>query len=239
MAHSHESAVSVQPGQLSERRFLSAPTRRTNFSSLLGGLGAATLGAATWSNWVRDTPLEFAPALFAIGTVAVIVSVAMGDPTAAPLRVGDAGVAVERGGTDLYRIGWYEIERVRFENRAITVETSNKRIAVSADTHEGAAGWIVKEALARIPSKVQIPEETAIQLQRGASDHGDVVIAEPPQVAGRHCRASGNVISFEQDAVRCERCGEVYDRKHVPADCLACSAPLGEKAAAAGKTAAL
>ncbi len=227
MAHDHDAhSALAQSGQPSERCFLSAPTRRSNFRALLGGLGSAALGAATWATWMRETPMEGAQALFAIGVVGVVVSIVMGDPSAAPLRVGDAGVAVDRGGSEPDRIGWYEVDRVRFDGVSVIVESKSKRIVAPVETHEGAAGWIVQEALARVPKKVEIAEEQATMLLRATDDHGHIVVLQRAQVAGRRCRASGTVIAFEQDAVLCKRCGEVYDRQHVPGTCMACEAHL-------------
>ena len=227
MAHDHGQQQSPVPaGQPAERRFVSAPTRRANYRALLGGLGAAALGAAAYAQWVPDTPLESVPVLVVAGFVALVISVMMGDPSGAPIRVGDGGAAVERGGPP-DRIAWYDVVKVVLEaNKRVVVEGQNKRIEASVDTHEAAAAWIVKEALARIPKKVAIEPERLTHLLRAADEGGLLLPLERPQVAGRRCKASGVIISLEQDARLCSRCGEAYDKKHVPAECLTCGAPM-------------
>jgi len=54
-----------------------------------------------------------------------------------------------------------------------------------------------------------------------------VLPLEPPQVVGKHCAASGKVISYEPDARVCPRCERVYHRASVPASCE-CGASLTE-----------
>jgi hypothetical protein len=44
----------------------------------------------------------------------------------------------------------------------------------------------------------------------------------PLQVAGRRCKATDRVISYEPDARLCPTCGEAYHRDHVPETCLTC-----------------
>jgi hypothetical protein len=74
---------------------------------------------------------------------------------------------------------------------------------------------------------VTISSEQTDALMRAADDGaGTIVGVEPVQVAGRRCKASGVIISFERDAVTCQRCGEVYDLRHKPSSCLTCDAPM-------------
>jgi hypothetical protein len=227
MAHDHHhDESSHKPRGPKERRFLSEPTSRSNYKALAGGLGAAALGAATYATLIPDSPLPSGPFLFGAGTVAIVVAAVMGDPLGAPIHVGDMGVAVDRGGTQPERIGWYEIEKVSLEGDLVVVHAGNRRIEASTISHPAAAGWIAKEALARIPKRVTIAPDRAASIQRGADDGGEVVNAPQVQIAGRRCKASDVIISFEPDACLCARCGEVYDKKHVPAQCLTCEAAM-------------
>src|ERR1044071_2684386 len=99
MAHdSHEAPAKGEPGKLVERRFTAEPTGRSNYQALLGGLGAAALGAGAYATWMHDAPMPIAPYFFGGGTLALIVASVMGSSDSVPLRGGDAGVAVERGG---------------------------------------------------------------------------------------------------------------------------------------------
>src|SRR5689334_12311671 len=98
-AHGHAGA-----SQLKERRFEAEPGARANFQALIGGLGVTALGAATYATWVHDVPMEAGPYLFGVGILGVIAATLMGASDGLPIRVGDAGVAVERGGGQPDRI---------------------------------------------------------------------------------------------------------------------------------------
>lgn len=210
-----------------ERRFVPEPTARSNWIAMFGGLGAALLGAGVYGQWVHDGPLESAPLVLAIGAAALAVAGVMGDPGAAPIRVGKSGVAVERG-TQPDRIAWWEVERIAFEpSGAVVVEASpGRKIAAGIIHHAAAAAWILKEALDRIPQRVQVDPERRPTLLTGTHEGGALVPGEPVQTAGRRCKASGTLISFERDARVCDRCAQVYHREHVPKQCLTCDAPL-------------
>jgi hypothetical protein len=224
MVHdSHDAHAKTEPGKLVERRFTVEPTERSNYQALVGGLGAAALGAGAYATWMHDAPMPIAPYLFGGGTLALIVASVMGSSDSVPLRVGDAGVAVERGGGQPDRIRWFEVEKVWLEGKdRVVVEGAGKRIVVPAAHHAQAAGWILKEAGTRIPKKVTVDVERREALARVVSDHAEVVAVEPMQVTGRRCKASNAIISFEREARACPSCGEVYDRKHVPEKCLTC-----------------
>jgi hypothetical protein len=224
MAHdSHDPHAKSEPGNLVERRFVAEPSERSNYQALVGGLGAAALGAGAYATWVPDLPMAAGPYLFGVGTIGLIAAFVMGSADALPLRVGEAGVAVERGGDQPERIGWYEVEKIALEGKdSVVVEGAQKRIVAPATHHAQAAGWIVKEALARIPKRVAVDEVKRDELAKAASDHAEVVKLEPMQVTGRRCKASNTIISFERDARTCKTCGEVYDKKHVPEKCLTC-----------------
>jgi hypothetical protein len=224
MAHdSHESHAKIEPGKLVERRFTADPTSRSNYQALIGGIGAAALGAGAYATWMHDAPMPIAPYLFGGGTLALIVASVIGSADGMPLRVGDAGVAVERGGDQPERLAWYEVDKVSLEGAdRVVVEGAQKRIVVPATHHAQAAAWILKEASDRIPKKVTIEDGKREALSRSASQHAELVPIEPLQVTGRRCKASNAIISFERDARTCKTCGEVYDKKHVPAKCITC-----------------
>jgi len=223
MAHSHEAHAKVESGKLVERRFLADSTGRSNYQALVGGLGAAALGAGAYATWMHDVPMPVAPYLFGAGTIALIGSILMGSADSMPLRVGDAGVAVERGGDQPERIGWFEVQKVLLEGSdRLVVEGANKRIVAPTAHHAQAAAWILKEALQRIPKRVTVDPSRRDEITKSANEHAEVVAVEPMQVTGRRCKASDTIISFERDARVCKTCGEVYDKKHVPETCLSC-----------------
>jgi hypothetical protein len=223
MAHSHEAHAKAESGKLVERRFLAESTERSNYQALVGGLGAAALGAGAYATWMKDVPMPVAPYLFGAGTIALIGSILMGSSDSMPLRVGDAGVAVERGGDQPERIGWFEVEKVSLDGKErIVVEAANRRIVAPIAHHAHAAAWILKEALDRIPKRVAVDPDKRHEITKGANEHAEVVSIDPMQVTGRRCKASDAIISFERDARVCATCGEVYDKKHVPEQCLTC-----------------
>jgi hypothetical protein len=221
-AHEHDHA-----GKRTERRFTAEPGSRANFQALIGGLGVAALGAGTYATWMPDSPMAVAPYLFGGGTLAFIAAMVMGSADAHPIRVGDAGVAVERGGQQPERIAWYEVESIGVDERdRVVVKGASKTIVAPIAYHAGAAAWIVREGLERVPKRVTVPAERVGEITRGVDEHGSVIAVDPIQVAGRRCKASSAIISFERDARICERCGEAYDKKHAPAQCLTCEAPM-------------
>ncbi|HMI86441.1 MAG TPA: hypothetical protein VK550_20250 [Polyangiaceae bacterium] len=227
MTDDHNAHGKTDAGQLKERRFEAEPGARANFQALIGGLGVAALGAATYATWVHDVPMEVGPYLFGVGILGVITAALMGASDGLPIRVGDAGVAVERGESQPERIYWFEIDQIGLEgNDRIVVEGANKRIVAPLRHHAGAAGWILKEAMARIPKRVKVPPEQTPSILAGTDEHGKTLSVEKIQLAGRRCKASGAIISFERDARSCKRCGEVYEKKHVPEKCLTCEAPM-------------
>ena len=223
MAESHEAHAKVEHGKPVERRFTPESAERSNWQALVGGLGAAMLGAGAYGTLAHDTPMPVAPWFFAAGTFALIVAFMMSSSDDVPLRVGDAGVAVERGGDRPERIGWFEVEKVSFEGKdRLVVEGRNKRIVARSNHHAQAAAWIVKEAVERIPKRVVIDADKRDEIAKASGDYAETVAIEPMQVTGRRCKASDTIISFERDARICKTCGEVYDKKHVPEKCLTC-----------------
>jgi hypothetical protein len=216
-------------GSWVERRFTAEPTSRTNWLALLGGLGGVTLGAGTFASFLHDPPLPVGNGLLVAGAIATGVSLFVRDSSTAPLRVGALGVGIERDSSQPVRVAWCDIERIRWDERAevLIVEAGAERIVISEAGHGAALAWVVHEALERIPSRVEMPAERAQSFATRANPHeGEVLQASRPQVAGRRCKASGAIVTFENDAHLCEQCGQVYHREHVPERCLTCDAPL-------------
>lgn len=236
MSHDHHEAHG-NPGQPKERRFEAEPGPRANLQALIGGLGVTALGAASYATWMKDAPMEIGPYLFGGGIIGVILASVMGAEDGNPIRVGDAGVAVERGGEQPERIPWCDIDKIALEGDRIVVEAGKRRIVAPRDHHAGAAAWILKEGLARIPKRVTVPAEQQPTILQGTDDHGKTLVVEKMQLAGRRCKASNAVISFERDARSCKRCGEVYEKKHVPERCLTCEAPMEKEKAGTAQSA--
>jgi hypothetical protein len=225
MAHEHGDE-NKQSGERTERRFLPQATGRTNLTALLNGVGAAALGAAVYATWIRDEPMSVGPVLFGVGVAAIIAAALLGDASPA-LRVGAAGVGIERGGKQPERMAWCDITAITIEDgKRVVLASAGDRIVAELDRHSPAAGWIVKEALDRIPKRVKIEPDRCAQLVREADEPGETVAFEPVQVAGRRCAKCDAVITFEVDARLCPRCGQAYHREHVPDRCAGCEGEI-------------
>ena len=146
-------------------------------------------------------------------------------------------MAVEKGG--LRRMPWYAIERIEWRDEAVRVSGKDDagvamNFAASLHGHPQAGAWIVKEARERA-CRPSCRSRKTRRCRRRAPTRGSRSRSSAPQVVGRHCAASGKVISYEPDARVCPRCERVYHKAHVPEACE-CGASL-EELRAATKTA--
>lgn len=209
-----------------ERRFVPTITGRAKLVAALGALGALALGAGVYAQWIREEPLAYSPWLLAAGAVLVALATFVPDPGSMPLRVGPAGIAVERGGSEPERLAWCDVERIAMAGDAVVVTGPREmRITAGLPHHAAAAAWIVAEALERIPKRIEVSESERARLPKTSDVPGEPLKFAPVQVAGRRCKASDKLISFEDDARLCPRCGQVYHREHVPERCVTCDAP--------------
>jgi hypothetical protein len=231
MAGSHEKKGrrAARP-DTTEHRFVPQPSGRSGIINMSGGVGAALLGAGVYAQWVRDEPMASAPWVLAAGAAGLALSALLDDPGGAPLRVGSIGIAVEKRSSQPDRISWCDVEKVVLEGDAVVVHGPGGPVRAALATHGAAAAWIVKEADARVPRVVDIAPDGRARLPRPELDAGDTVHAELLQVAGRRCKASGKVISFEDDARLCAQCSQVYHREQVPERCLTCDAAMTKRA---------
>jgi hypothetical protein len=215
-----------------ERRFEPRATTQPWVAYATGAVGALGMGAGTWSQFgsvlgsSTVAPLAASPYILAVGAVLVGVAIWIGTSGEPALRVGDAGVGVERGA--VRRMPWYSVERIEWRNEIVRVIGKDDAgvpatIVAKLASQPQAAAWIVKEARERIPALVDVPADAT--LPEAGVHAGAILPLDPPQVVGRHCAASGQVISFEPDARVCPRCERVYHRAHVPEQC-ACGASL-------------
>jgi hypothetical protein len=199
----------------------------------LGALGAVALGAGAWELWsftLFETGIEpaaYGQPLFIGGALLLAAATWFATSGEPALRVGDAGLAIEKRG--VRRMPWYAVEQVTWRQEAVRVsgkDEEGKDFAIVARlaAQPQAAAWIAKQARERIPAIVDIPADAT--LPEAASSAGTSVDLEPPQAVGKHCAASGRVISFEPDARICPRCERVYHASSVPEAC-ACGARLG------------
>ena len=227
-----------------ERRFEPRSVMSARVVYLIGAAGAILMGAGAWGQFgamlqeSSPPPLKIAPYILAVGAVIVGAAIWLGTSGEPSLRVGDAGIAIEKRG--LQRMPWYEVKELVWTGDVLRMSGKSDLGVALAYTaklavHPQAIAWIVKEARERIPTVFEIQGQGA-----GVPDPmaraGEVLTLEPPQVVGKHCAASGRVIAYEPDARVCPRCERVYHKESVPETCE-CGASLAEARATAAQSA--
>jgi len=212
-----------------ERRFLPEPTYASRLSIGGGMLGALVLGAGVYSEWLSDNPRAIAPYLFGVGAVALGAALWFGDAGALPLRVGDVGVAIERG-TELSRLAWCDMDRVFTERGELVAKGKELTLRIPIAAHRVAVAWILSEGTKRVPSVMDVKRQSLVGLPEPSDNDGEFMAIEGLQIAGRLCAASGKPISFERDARLCPVCAQVYLKDQVPKKCVTCETELGTRA---------
>ncbi len=210
-----------------ERRFEAQPTTRTRWAVAGVWLSGLVLGAGVSGQWGASMPVAFAPWLLVFGAVLLAIAAGSGSRDTIAVRVGDAGLALERTGHPLARLEWCEIRSITVKDGALVV-TGLTTLKFPMVPYTKAVAWVVREAKSRRPTIVEIAEPQLSSLPQANDADGTVLDVEMAQVTGKRCRASGKLITFERDARLCARCGEVYHRDDIPADCLTCEAPLSD-----------
>ncbi|MBX3184100.1 MAG: hypothetical protein KIT72_01145 [Polyangiaceae bacterium] len=216
-----------------ERRF-TVPELSTTPLALAGGaLGALALGVGVYGQWIRDEPLSYALYLMAGGGAALGAALWLGDAPVYPVRVGDAGVAVERGETA--RLLWCDVEELSVSGGDLVLRGADLVLRVPIKAHGAAAAHILREAEKRRPKLVRLTSDEANEARRwqgaklgeaGASALPKRAPVEAIQITGRACKASRTAITLEADARLCQSCSQVYHRRHVPAVCATCKEPI-------------
>jgi hypothetical protein len=213
-----------------ERRFVAQSSFNPWLVRILGGLGASALGAGTWGYvyghvFESDEKLKPIPSyLIAAGAVLTGATIWIGTSSETPLRVGAPGIAMEKG--EVRRMPWAHVSGISWESGNLALVVTGKdeshtawTFKVPVKSHPEAAGWIVKEALARVPKVVDISDLVLGKLP-GANPHAGMVIdLEPLQVVGKKDAITGKTISYEPDARVCPRCERVYFKRSVPKRC--------------------
>jgi hypothetical protein len=212
-----------------ERRFSPEETYASRVTVYVGMLGALGLGAGVYAQWLREEPLRYGPVLVALGGVLFAGSLWKSQGEVGHVRVGDAGVALEKG-SDVVRILWCDIERASIENGRVLVRGKEASLSFPVEAHPKAVAWLVAEGGRRMPDVMAFSRTEIERLPEAKEFDGELVTVEELQVTGRHCRASGKAIAFERDARLCPQCGDSYLKDQVPKKCLTCQAELGPRA---------
>jgi hypothetical protein len=188
------------------------------------------LGAGVYSQWISDQARTSAPYLVIGGGLLMIGTMLFGDIGTTVVRVGDGGVALEKG-RDLVRILWCDLKRVRAKDGKLVLEGDEETISVPIAGHPGAVARILAEGTRRVPEAMDVKRSALAGLPEPSEhDGGEILTLETLQVAGRHCAASDRPIAFERDARLCPQCCQVYLRDEVPKKCVTCEAELGDRA---------
>ncbi len=221
--------------QRKERRFSAEQTQSTKLAAIGGMLGAAVLGAGVYGQWLRSwategtTELPYARYLVAGGAVVLGVALWLSDAGGSTIRIGDAGVGLEKG-SELVRLAWCDMTRVYVEGGKLVLEGEETTLSISLGPNRTAVAWILKEGTLRVPDAMDVKRRDADGLPDPKDTDGELVPMLPVQVAGRHCKASGKPISFEKDARLCPNCAEVYHRAEVPKKCATCGEDIAGRA---------
>jgi len=212
-----------------ERRFSPEETYASRVTVYAGMFGALALGAGVYAQWLRPEPRDFGPILIGLGAIVFAGSLWKGAAEVGHVRVGDAGVALEKG-SETVRILWCDIERASLENGNVLVRGKETSLSYPVDAHPKATAWLVAEGGRRVPDVMAFSRGDIERLPEPKDFDGEVVTVEELQIAGRHCKSSGKPIAFERDARLCPQCGEAYLKDQVPKKCMTCQAELGSKA---------
>ena len=212
-----------------ERRFSPEQTYSSNAAVGVGMLGALAAGAGVWGQWISDTPHTYAPYLFGAGALALGASLWFGDAGAVPVRIGDAGIALERG-TELTRLAWCDLETVEVVGKQLVAKSKSTTFSIPIAAHPKAVAWILAEGTRRVPEAMNVKKSDLTGLPEPKELDGELVPLEGVQITGRHCAASGKPIAFERDARLCPNCAQVYLKDAVPKKCVTCERDLASGA---------
>jgi hypothetical protein len=224
-----QKAAKTPKRERKERRFTPSQTQTSRLALYGGMLGALILGAGVYAQWVREVPYEWAPYVVALGALSLGLALWFSDAGAVPVRVGDAGIAVEKG-PEISRLIWCDIQRIVVERGNLVARGDDLTLTIPLSAHPVAAAWILSEGVRRVPETLDVKQSELSGLPKPRDNDGELLVIDTLQVAGRQCAASKKTISFERDARLCPNCGQVYHKDHVPKACVTCQAPIAKSA---------
>src|SRR4029077_18452233 len=106
-----------------------------------------------------------------------------GDAGALPVRVGDAGIGVEKG-NDLVRLAWCDIERVFTERADLVAKGKELTLRIPIAAHRTAVAWILSEGTKRVPTIMDVKRQSLQGLPEPKDNDGESREIEGVQVAG-------------------------------------------------------
>ena len=221
-------AKQSNPRQLRERRFAPEKARTPLVVAIVGMVAALALGAGLFARFFVDPTPDYWLWLTIAGAALVAGALFWGDESE-PVRVGDAGVAIEKS-SEIVRLPWCDMERIHFDGGTLVVEGEAAMLRIPLAAHRRAVAWVLSEGMRRVPDVVDVKRSAADTLPPTSDRDGESLRVEEYQVAGRLCAASDEPISVAKDARLCPNCGQVYARSHVPERCVTCDAKLAGRA---------
>lgn len=222
-----ESVLKLRSDPRSERRFEPKATPMVLASMVALSVAAVMVGAGVYGQFFRAEelgPHPWAKILIGGGAALLALAAFFGPRAAECIRVGDAGVAAEKGPSEIERIGWFAVKEILLDSSALTVKGAGRSIVMPLPALREAVGETLREARARVPKLVERLEMKGLDKETAAS--GETLALEMPQVTGQSCQASGKPLQFEKDARLCGRCGALYHKETVPKRCKVCDARL-------------
>ena len=217
-----------------ERRFLPQSASNPWLVRAPGAIGAMGIGAGVWGYFyghfvpdeahpVQGTAYNIPLFVLAGGAVLMAAAIWFGTSGEAAIRVGDPGISVEKG--DIRRMPWWKVKSISFDGPSESLVVTGKDEAdadftfrVRGRAHPLAVAWIVKEAEARIPKKLNVDDAHLARIGE-AQEGGTKLVLEPLQVVGRRCAATKKLIAYEPEGVVCPACERVYHKASVPRKC--------------------
>jgi hypothetical protein len=213
---------------LEERRLVAPNQRLTPVTLGVGALSAFGLGMGTYGRWLSQPPSEWATAELALGIVGAIFFAWQLSREGVAVRVGDAGVAIERG-SEVVRLLWCDMKRIAVEKDQLVLSGTGPSLSIATTTHGRAVSWILKEAAERLPSLIDIAPKFADGLPKPDPKDGLIDQVLSLQTTGRRCAKTRKVIKYEREARLCPVCTQVYLKDEIPDVCLTCKHPLGSR----------
>jgi hypothetical protein len=208
-----------------ERRFATSPTFMPVWVGLVGSVGSAVLGAGVFGLWILDPALSWASYLVAGGGFGLGVALWFGQPPESAVIVGDSGIGVE-GGRETARIPWFELRSLRVIGGTVVAEGASQKLKFLLGANPHATASLLKEAAERVPGVVDIQKSLVESLPEPKEVKGYLQDVTDDQVTGLRCAASDKLITLEEDARFCPKCGQIFHKDGVPTTCTHCETEL-------------
>jgi hypothetical protein len=126
---------------LRERRLVALS--QLNFATLaVGFVGAGAFGAGTYGRWIRQPPSDMATSLLIIGAVGAAYLAWQLIREDSAVRVGDAGVAIERDG-QVERLLWCDMDRIWVQQDHLVLSGTGPTLSIAQTSQARAISWIL------------------------------------------------------------------------------------------------